>query len=359
MIINLFDLESKFSGNLPEDIEGYYSSGARDEITLKRNRSIFNEYEILPKFLRDVSHVDTSISVLDLKIDSPILLAPVAMQQMAHPDGEVGTALAAKKFNTIMTHSTISNFGINDVGPLHNKLFFQLYFSKDREFTKQMLLNCKKNSYKAIVFTVDAPRLGTRETDERNSFKMPKELKLGNFLGTKFENFEKIETYEGSSMAAHSDHLFDPSLTFDAIGWIKEISELPVLVKGILRPDDAQKAISYGADGIIISNHGGRQLDTAVPTLKQIEPIRNQVGKDATLIVDGGIRRGTDILKCIALGADAVQVGRPLLWGLNHDGQKGVELVLDLLNKELIETMILTGCKNIGEISRDLVLINE
>ena len=160
-------------------------------------------------------------------------------------------------------------------------------------------------------------------------------------------------------MAAHSDHLFDPSLTFDAIGWIKEISELPVLVKGILRPDDAQKAISSGADGIIISNHGGRQLDTAVPTLKQIEPIRNQVGKDATLIVDGGIRRGTDILKCIALGADAVQVGRPLLWGLNHDGQKGVELVLDLLNKELIETMILTGCKNISEISRDLVLINE
>ena len=356
MIINLFDLESKFSGNLPEDIEGYYSSGARDEITLKRNRSIFNEYEILPKFLRDVSHVDTSTSVLDLKIDSPILLAPVAMQQMAHPDGEVGTALAAKKFNTIMTHSTISNFGINDVGPLHNKLFFQLYFSKDREFTKQMLQNCKQLDYKAIVFTVDAPRLGTRERDERNSFKMPDNLKLGNFIGTKFDDFNKIENYEGSSMSIHSDHLFDPTLTFDVIGWIKETSKLPVLVKGILRPDDAQKAISSGADGIIISNHGGRQLDTAVPTLKQIEPIRKQVGNQTLIIVDGGIRRGTDILKCIALGANAVQIGRPILWGLNYAGQEGIELVLNIINNEFTESMILSGCRNIQEIDRDLVV---
>ena len=359
MIINLFDLEKKFSLKLPKAIEGYYSSGARDEITLNRNREIFNSYELLPKLLRDVSKINTSINLMGINIDSPILLAPVAMQQMAHDHGELGTARAAKNFNTIMTHSTISNYGLDDVGPLHDKLFFQLYFSKDQDFTKELLIKCKKNNYKAIVFTVDAPRLGTREADERNSFKMPSSLRLGNFIGTKFENFDDIEEYEGSSMSAHSDHLFDPSLTFDAIGWIKEISELPVLVKGILRPDDAQKAISSGADGIIISNHGGRQLDTAVPTLKQIEPIRNQVGKDATLIVDGGIRRGTDILKCIALGADAVQVGRPLLWGLNHDGQKGVELVLDLLNKELIETMILTGCKNISEISRDLVLINE
>ena len=356
MIINLFDLEKKFSLKLPKAIEGYYSSGARDEITLNRNREIFNSYELLPKLLRDVSKINTSINLMGINIDSPILLAPVAMQQMAHQDGELATAKAAKNFNTIMTHSTISNYGLDDVGPLHDKLFFQLYFSKDRDFTKELLIKCKKNNYKAIVFTIDAPRLGTREADERNSFKMPSSLRLGNFIGTKFENFDDIEEYEGSSMAAHSDHLFDPSLTFDTIGWIKEFSGLPILVKGILRPDDAQKAISSGADGIIISNHGGRQLDTAVPTLKQIEPIRNQVGKEATLIVDGGIRRGTDILKCIALGADAVQVGRPLLWGLNYDGQKGVELVLELLNNEFIETMILTGCKDVSEISRDLVV---
>jgi 4-hydroxymandelate oxidase len=157
-------------------------------------------------------------------------------------------------------------------------------------------------------------------------------------------------------MSIHSDHLFDPTLTFDVIGWIKETSKLPVLVKGILRPDDAQKAISSGADGIIISNHGGRQLDTAVPTLKQIEPIRKQVGNQTLIIVDGGIRRGTDILKCIALGANAVQIGRPILWGLNYGGQEGIELVLNIINNEFTESMILSGCRNIQEIDRDLVV---
>ena len=355
MIVNLFDLEEKFTKKLPKDIEGYYSSGARDEITLKRNRTIFNEYELLPKLLRDVSSIDLKTSILGIDIDSPILIAPVAMQQMAHEDGEEATAKAAKSFNTIMTHSTISNKSIKEIGPIHNKLFFQLYFSKDRDFTSQMLKDCKSLGYKAIVFTVDAPRLGTRERDERNSFKMPDHLTLGNFIGTKFEQFDKIEDYDGSSMNLHSDHLFDPSLTFDIIPWIKEQSELPVLVKGILRPDDATQALNYGADGIIISNHGGRQLDTAVPTLKQIEPIRNTVGYEPLIIVDGGIRRGTDILKCIALGADAVQIGRTLLWGLQYDGKKGVELVLNILKSEFTEAMILSGCKNLSEITSDLV----
>ena len=144
MIINLFDLEKEFPNKLPDAIEGYYSSGARDEVTLKRNRSIFDEYELLPKFLKDVSNINTKTKILNLEIDSPILLAPVAMQQMAHADGELGTAKAANKFNTIMTHSTIANFGIDDLSPVHDKLFFQLYFSKDRDFTKNILIKCKK-----------------------------------------------------------------------------------------------------------------------------------------------------------------------------------------------------------------------
>ncbi len=347
MIINLFDLEKQFPNKLPKAIEGYYSSGARDEVTLERNRSVFNEYELLPRFLRDVSNVEMSCSILGNKIDMPILIAPVAMQCMAHEEGEVATAKAASTYNTVMTQSTISNKSIDDVGPCHDKLFFQLYVSKDRPFTEDMLKRCKDLGYKAIEFTVDAPRLGVRERDLRDSFEMPEHLGLGNFIGTKFEH---------GDIYTHSDHLFDPTLTFAAIPWIKEISGLPVLVKGILRPDDAQQALGYGADGIVISNHGGRQLDTAVPTLKQIEPIRNAVGPDALLLVDGGIRRGTDVLKCLALGADAIQIGRPLLWGLHHDGQKGVELVLDILQKEFLESMILTGCKNLKEITRDLIV---
>jgi isopentenyl diphosphate isomerase/L-lactate dehydrogenase-like FMN-dependent dehydrogenase len=159
-------------------------------------------------------------------------------------------------------------------------------------------------------------------------------------------------------MNMHNELLFDKSLTFEIINWIKEISGLPVLVKGILRPDDAAKCIENNADGVIISNHGGRQLDTAVPTLKQVEPIRKELGDKQLIIVDGGIRRGTDILKCLALGANAVQIGRPVLWGLGYDGQKGVELVLKILLEEFVESMILTGCRSIEEISRDLVQFN-
>ena len=215
-----------------------------------------------------------------------------------------------------------------------------------------MLKKTKAHGYKAIVFTADAPKLGTRERDERNKFKMPDNLSLGNFKGT---IFEKFNDHDGSSMNMHNELLFDKTLTFETINWIRETSGLPVLVKGILRPDDAAKCMENNADGIIISNHGGRQLDTAAPTLKQIEPIRKEIGNDQLIIVDGGIRRGTDILKCLALGANAIQIGRPILWGLNYDGQKGVELVIDLLLKEFKEAMILTGCRNIKEITRDLV----
>ena len=351
-IFNLFELEKLFDKNLPNPISGYYKSGARDEITLKKNREIFNTYEILPKLLRDVSKIDTAINILKLKLNNPIILAPIAMQQMAHPDGEIATAAAAQKFGCAMTLSTSSNKSMEEVASHNDNLFFQLYFAKDRSITETMLKKTKENGFKAIVFTADAPKLGTRERDERNNFKMPDELSLGNFKGTVFEKFDD---HDGSSMNMHNELLFDRTLTFETINWIKETSKLPVLVKGILRPDDAAKCLENNADGIIISNHGGRQLDTASPTLKQVEPVRKEIGDDKLLIVDGGIRRGTDILKCIALGADAIQIGRPLLWGLNYDGQKGVEKVIQLLLDELVEVMILTGSKNINEITRDLV----
>ena len=274
------------------------------------------------------------------------------MQMMAHQDGEIATAKGARQFGTIMTQSTISNKSVEEVSPHHNHLWFQLYFAKDKTITIDMLRKVVDLNFKAIVFTVDAPRLGTRERDERNKFKMPDHLKLGNLIGTKFESFDD---YEGSSMNMHSDYLFDPSLTFETIQWIKDQTNLPVLVKGILRPDDAAQAMRSGADGIIISNHGGRQLDTAVPTLKQVAPIRNELGPDALIIVDGGIRRGIDIFKCIALGANAIQIGRPALWGLKYKGADGVHFVLDLLQKEFVETMVLTGCRCISDITNDLI----
>ena len=351
-IINLFDLEEIFNKNLPTEIAGYYKSGARDEITLKRNREIYNKYELLPRLLRDVSKIDISTNLLNINLKNPIILAPVAMQQMAHEHGEIASAKAANIYGSPMTLSTSSNYSIEEVASHNENLFFQLYFAKDRAITENMLKKTKEYGFKAIIFTVDAPQLGTRERDERNKFKMPDHLSLGNFKGT---ILEKFDDRDGSSMNMHNEILFDKSLTFEIIPWIKEVSKLPVLVKGILRPDDALLSFKHGADGVIISNHGGRQLDTATPTLKQIEPIRKEVGKEKLIIVDGGIRRGTDILKCIALGANAVQIGRPILWGLNYKGQEGVSLVLDILLREFTETMILTGCRNLSEITIDLV----
>ncbi len=187
-IINLFDLEELFEKNLPSTIAGYYKSGARDEITLKRNREIFSKYELLPKLLRDVSNIDTSIEVLGLKLKNPIILAPVAMQQMAHVDGEIASAKGACSFGSAMTLSTSSNYSIKEVASHNENLFFQLYFTKDRSITESMLKKTKEFGYKAIVFTADAPQLGTRERDERNNFKMPDNLSLGNFKGTILEN---------------------------------------------------------------------------------------------------------------------------------------------------------------------------
>ena len=354
-IVNLFDLQKIFEKKMPKAILDYYQSGARDEITLKKNRDIFNNYELLPKLLRNVSDIDTSINILDLQLRNPIILGPIAMQQMAHQKGELASAAAAEKFGCAMTLSTSSNYAIDEVSTYNNNLFFQLYFAKDRSITEAMLKKAKKFSFKAIVFTADAPQLGTRENDERNKFKMPENLSLGNFKGTVFEKFSD---HEGSSMNMHNELLFDKTLTFEIIHWIKETADLPVLVKGILRPDDAAQCLENKADGIIISNHGGRQLDTATSTLKQVEPIRKEIGTKALLIVDGGIRRGTDVLKSLALGANAIQIGRPILWGLNYDGQKGVEIVLQILINEFIESMILSGSKNITEITRDLVREN-
>ena len=260
-IINLFDLEKLFEENVPETISGYYKSGARDEITLKRNREIFNSVELLPKMLRDVSSIKTKIKILDQELLNPIILAPIAMQQMAHSDGELASAQAAQKYGCAMTLSTSSNKPIEDVGPLNSNLFFQLYFAKDRKITEKMLRQTKEYGFKAIVFTADAPTLGTRERDERNKFKMPSHLSLGNFKGT---IFEKFDDHDGSSMNMHNELLFDKTLTFKTINWIKETSGLPVLVKGILRPDDALRCVENNADGVIISNHGGRQLDLSL-----------------------------------------------------------------------------------------------
>ena len=234
-------------------------------------------------------------------------------------------------------------------------LWFQLYVYKDREVTKALVQRAEATGYQALMVTVDTPLLGRREKDIRNGFHLPEGLVAANFYGS---GMEKIEAaIKTSSLGVYIRSLFDDTLTWGDIEWLQSITELPILVKGILRSDDALLAINHGAKGIIVSNHGGRQLDTAISTINALPAIAEAVRGRAPILIDGGIRRGTDILKAIALGATGVMLGRPILWGLAVDGEEGVSNVLQLIKDEFDLAMGLCGCRSIAEITHDLIIL--
>lgn len=377
--VNLFELEALAERCLPKAAFDYYISAANDEITLRENRSAYERIRLAPRMLVDVSSRDMSTNVLGANISMPILVAPTAFQRMAHRDGEVATARAAACAGTIMTLSTLSNSSIeevadgarralqcnapttvpqpSDVGALHcsaqPNLWFQLYVYKDRGITKSLVERAEAAGYAAIALTVDAPLLGRRERDVRNRFCLPENLSVKNLFEAGLN--ELPSDIADSGLAAYIASLCEPALTWKDLEWLKNITRLPILLKGVLRADDAIKAVKSGADGIIVSNHGGRQLDTVPATIDALPLIVQAVGHHTTILIDGGIRRGTDVLKAIAYGARAVLIGRPVLWGLAMDGERGVQLVLELLRQELDLAMALSGCKTLQDITPDLI----
>lgn len=363
-IINLFELEQAARTKMGNQTAwDYYASGAMDEITLRENRQSYERIFLRPRMLVDVSQRDLSTKVLVQKVDMPILIAPTAFQKLAHADGELGTIKAANRCGTIMCLSTLATSSIEEVGAqADNNLWFQLYVYKDREITKDLVARAKAAGAKALVVTVDSPLLGRRERDIRNRFTLPKGLTVANLSKAGLENLPDDGSgnmpgnTKESGLAAYIASLYDESLTWKDLKWIAQLSDLPLLVKGILRADDAKRAIKCGAEGIIVSNHGGRQLDTAIPTISALAMIKDAVPKDFELFVDGGIRRGSDILKALALGARAVLIGRPVLWGLAVAGSEGVDLALNLLRKELDLSMALSGVSSLKEIKRDLLV---
>ncbi len=352
--INIFDLESVAKTKLTTLAYDYYASGACDEKTLLANMSAFQDIWLRPRMLVDVSNRDMSTTVLGHKVSAPILIAPAAFQGLAHADGELATARAAEKFGTTMILSTLSNHSIEEVrDAAAGNLWFQLYVYKDKGVTKSLIERAEKAGYTALVLTVDSPLLGRRERDVRNKFNLPAGLVCKNFIGNYLEQLPGGSPDSG--LAAYISSLYDTSLSWKDLLWFKSITKLPVLVKGILRGDDAARAIEYGADGIIVSNHGGRQLDTTVPTIHALPEVVEAVNDQIEVYMDGGIRRGTDILKAIALGARAVLIGRPMLWGLAVAGQSGVLTVLDMLKSEFDLSMALSGCATISDITPDLI----
>ncbi|KAH1055769.1 hypothetical protein J1N35_033834 [Gossypium stocksii] len=346
--VNVNEFQELARQALPKMYYDYYSGGAEDEYTLKQNVEAFQGITIRPRILVDVSRIDLSTTVLGYKISAPILIAPSAKHKWAHPEGEVATARAAAACDTIMILSYRSTCTIEEVASSCNAVrFFQCYVYKRRDISANLVQRAERCGYKAIVLTVDSPRLGRREKDIKNKMVNPQ---LKNFEGLVST---QVSTDDGSNIEAFdANTAFDASLSWKDIGWLRSITNLPVLLKGVLTHEDAIKAVEVGVDGIVVSNHGARQLDYAPPTISVLEEVVGAVKGKVPVLFDGGIRRGTDVFKALALGAQAVLIGRPAVFGLAAKGEYGVKRVIEMLRDELELTMALSGCPTLNHISR-------
>jgi len=353
-LINLFDYEAAAREKLTQTAYDYYASGAGAEITLSENHAAFQRIRLRPRVLKDISHTDLSTTVLGQKMSMPIMVSPTAFHCMAHPEGEVATAAAAGHTGVTMILSTLATCSIEDVmARASGTVWFQLYFYKDREATLSLVQRAEAAGCRALALTVDAQIWGRRERDVRNRFRLPKGLKMKNLVWAGKSDFP--EDAPGSGLASYVTWQFDPALSWEDVEWLCSKTRLPVLLKGILHSADAQKALDHGAAGVIVSNHGGRQLDTVPATIDALPGIVKTADGRLEIIIDGGIRRGTDVLKAIALGARAVGIGRPVVWGLAVGGDMGVRRVLELLRKDFELAMRLCGCASVREIKPDII----
>lgn len=354
MLLNLFDYERAAAERVAEPALGYLTGGANDEITLRANRAAFDALGIRYRTMVDVSVRSLATSVLGTPVAFPVLIAPTAMQRLVHPDGECATARAAMRLGTIMVVSTTATVGLAEVcAETDAPKWFQCYIYRDRGVTQALLERARDAGYKAMVLTVDAPLLGRRERDMRGGFHLPAGLRLPNAEAA--GEAELPEIAGDSALHQHLARTHDSAVTEKDVAWIRDVTQLPVVVKGVVRGDDARRAVDHGATGIVVSNHGGRQLDTAVPGVRALPEVVEAVGDAAEVFMDGGVRRGTDVIKAIALGARAVLLGRPALWGLAVNGEEGLVDVMTLLRDEIDLAMALCGCRDVSEITRDLI----
>jgi 4-hydroxymandelate oxidase len=353
--INLLEYETLARERLPRPIYDFIAGGAEDEVTLRANREAFQRLQLLPRALADVSSVDPSTTVLGTRLSFPVILAPVALHKLANPQGELATARTAAAAGTVVTLSTMSSYRIEEVAAASDgPKWFQLYVHPDREITKRLVARAEEAGFSALVLTVDVPRLGRREADFRNQLTFPEGVFPVNYLGEAELDSLPVQA-QGSVLAAQGAVLIDPALSWRDVDWLRSVTSMPLLLKGVLHPEDALIALEHGVAGIIVSNHGGRQLDTVPAAIDVLPEIVEVVAGRVELLVDGGIRRGTDVLKALALGASAVLIGRPYIWGLAVGGESGVSHVLSLLRTEFEMAMALTGCASVSEITPGLV----
>ena len=356
-IVNLADHEAHARQHLDDNAWAYFSGGAADEITLRANRSAWEALPLWPRVLRPLAGGHTRVSLLGRTLAHPILLAPIAFQRLAHPDGELAMAYAAAALGAGVVLSTQASVSLEAVAQAvlpdrgRGPLWFQLYLQHDRGFTQALVQRAEAAGYEALVLTVDAPTSGVRDRERRAGFRLPPGVGPVNLAGLQAPTATELRP----GQSALFDGLLHQAPTWDDIAWLQSITRLPVLLKGVLHPADARQAVAAGAAGLIVSNHGGRTLDTAPATASALPRVVQAVGGALPVMVDGGIRRGTDVLKAMALGASAVLVGRPAIWGLANAGAAGVAHVLRLLRDELEIAMALTGCTTLADASPALL----
>ncbi len=351
--INLHEYEMLARQRLSPMAWDYYSSGSLDEVTLRWNREAFERIAIRYRVLTGGETRDLSTQILGRRHAWPVLIAPTAFARLAHIDGEMAIARAAASEDVTMVLSSLSTVTLEEVASAApGPKWFQLYVFRDRGLTAELVHRAEGAGYEAIVLTVDAPVLGRRERDAHNRFALPDGMVAANISA----HLPRIaaEGHE-SGLAQFFATQIDPTLTWVDVDWLASLTTLPVLVKGVVRGDDAARAIEHGCAGVIVSNHGGRQLDTAIATIDALPEVVAAVAGRATVLLDGGVRRGTDAVKALARGADGVLLGRPLLWGLAVDGQAGVEHVLQLLRAELEHAMVLCGAASVDDLDLDLL----
>lgn len=352
-VVCLGDLEQLAKEMLSERTWNYVAGGAADEVSLGWNDSAWRELRLAPRVLVDVSAVDTSTQLLGRGLAHPILVAPTAAHRQYHPEGEAATRRGAAAADALAVMSTLGSSPVAELGTAADgPWWFQLYVQADRDFTAQLIDDVVAAGAEALVLTVDTPLLGARDRDRRTGGHTVDGLQPPALAGVppsvalppNPRPFERI----------YNPHL-DPGLTWETLEWMVDLSPVPVLAKGVLRSDDAQRCVDAGVGGIVVSNHGARNLDTVVPTAQALPAVVHAVDGAVPIVVDGGIRRGTDIAKALILGADAVMLGRPVIWGLTVAGADGVQWVLDTSWSEFAMAMGLLGAAQVDELTPDLI----
>jgi isopentenyl diphosphate isomerase/L-lactate dehydrogenase-like FMN-dependent dehydrogenase len=344
--INLFEFYEVATERLPKEDYDYIAGGATDEISVERNRRAFQSWALRPRVLRDVHSIDLSTTVLGTKIDLPVLIAPCAGQKKAHPDGEIASGRAAAARGTIYAVSANAAVPFEELAKaVTGHLWLQMYLFRDREMNKEWLRRAKAAGYEAICLTVDSQFRSKRERNIRNNYRNDRGV-----------NFPPVDPQTAAKRSGRPGEGADPASTWKDLEWIKGATDLPIIAKGVMTGEDVEQCVKVGADAVVVSNHGGRHIDNTLATIEVLpEAVAAADGK-LEVLLDGGIRRGADVVKAIALGAKAVFIGRPLFWGLAVDGEHGVIRVLDILREEIEITMAKCGRPNIASIDATIMV---